>query len=161
VKCRKCAVNNIFVRISEHARETTVTRHVKEAQSIYNGPASPIIMKNTVGEFDSILSPLEQDVLTVIWPDKKLRVRQIYDKLKSKRKLALSSVAVILDRLHERSVVGRKMETGRGGVRYIYYPKSDKRNFEKSVVEDAVNKLIKHFGSTAVSYFNERFARRR
>jgi predicted transcriptional regulator len=104
---------------------------------------------------------LERDILHVIWPDKKLRVRQIYEKLKDKRKLALSSVAVLLDRLHERGIVARDQETGRGGVRYIYYPTSDKKNFEKSIVEGAVNKLIENFGSTAVSYFNERFARRK
>ncbi len=118
-------------------------------------------MKNTVTEFNSILSPLERDILKVIWPNKKMRVRAIYDKLKSRRKLALSSVAVLLDRLHERSVVGRQIENGRGGIRYIYYPKSDRKAFEKSIVETAVNKLIKHFGSTAVSYFDERFARRK
>jgi predicted transcriptional regulator len=118
-------------------------------------------MKSTVTAFDSMLSPLEQDILKVIWPDKKMRVRAVYEKLKGRRKLALSSVAVLLDRLHERGIVGRKIENGRGGMRYVYYPKADRRQFEKSVVETAVNKLIEHFGSTAVSYFNERFARRR
>lgn len=104
-----------------------------------------------------MLSPLEQDILKVIWPDRKMRVRAIYEKLKGRRKLALSSVAVLLDRLHERGIVKRNMETGRGGVRYIYFPTSDQRQFEKSVVETAVDKLIEKFGSTAVSYFNERF----
>lgn len=118
-------------------------------------------MKSTVTEFDAILSPLEQDILKVIWPRRRMRVRQIYEKLRSRRKLALSSVAVLLDRLHERGIVRRQVEKGRGGVRYIYYPSSDRKQFEKSIVEQAVNKLIKNFGSTAVSYFNERFARRR
>jgi len=118
-------------------------------------------MKSTVTAFDAMLSPLEQDILKVIWPDRKLRVRQIYDKLKGQRKLALSSVAVLLDRLHDRGVVKRNVETGRGGVRYIYYPTHDRDHFEKSIVETAVNKLIEKFGSTAVSYFNERFSRRK
>lgn len=118
-------------------------------------------MKNTVTAFDAMLSPLEQDILKVIWPNKKMRVRMIYEKLKNKRKLALSSVAVLLDRLHERGIVNREMETGRGGVRYIYHPTANRKEFEKSIVETAVNKLIEKFGSTAVSYFNERFSRKR
>lgn len=118
-------------------------------------------MKSTVTEFGALLSPLEQEILNVLWPDKKMRVRSIYEQLKGRRKLALSSVAVLLDRLHSRGIVARDIETARGGVRYVYYPKTDKRQFEKSVVETAVNKLIEHFGSTAVSYFNERFARRK
>ncbi len=110
-----------------------------------------------INNFNDILSPLEKDILKTIWPDKSLRVRQIYEKLKSKRKLALSSVAVLLDRLHEKGIVNRKIETARGGVRYIYFPKEDKKNFEKSIVERTVNKLIENYGSTAVAYFNERF----
>jgi len=113
-----------------------------------------------IEKFDEILSPLENDILKTLWPDKSLRVRQIYDKLKLKRKLALSSVAVLLDRLHEKSIVERKIETARGGVRYIYSPKKDKKNFEKSIVEKTVNKLIQNYGNTAVAYFNERFSKR-
>jgi len=110
-----------------------------------------------IEKFDEILSPLESDILKTIWPDKSLKVRQIYEKLKIKRKLALSSVAVLLDRLHEKGIVSRKIETGRGGIRYVYSPKKDKISFEKSIVEKTVNKLIQNYGSNAVAYFNERF----
>ncbi len=116
-------------------------------------------MKSHLGNFDELLSPLERDILKTIWPDKKLRVRQIYEKLKGKRKLALSSVAVLLDRLHSKGIVGRSIETGRGGTRYVYHPQQDKPSFEKRIVEGAVNKLIKHFGPVAVSYFQERFSK--
>jgi len=50
----------------------------------------------------SVLSPLEADVLKILWPDKSMKVKQIYDQLKPNRKVALSSVAVILDRLHDK-----------------------------------------------------------
>lgn len=117
-------------------------------------------MKEKVTDFSSLLSPLEADVLKVLWPNKSMRVRDIHTKLRPKRKVALSSVAVILDRLHSKGVVARKVETGRGGVRYIYYPKQNRSAFEKSVVENTVNKLIETFGANAVSYFNERFKKR-
>jgi predicted transcriptional regulator len=113
-----------------------------------------------VNHYESILSPLEADVLKILWPGRKMKVREIYTLLKTRKKVALSSVAVILDRLYEKGVVDRTMETGRGGIRYIYFPKKDKRQFEQSVIETAVNGLIEKFGPTAVSYFNERFARR-
>lgn len=111
-------------------------------------------------KFDSVLSPLESDVLKVIWPDKEMKVREIYKILKPKRKVALSSIAVILDRLFEKKVVDRKIETGRGGIRYLYFPKQNKQQFETSVIDSAVNSLIEKFGHTAVSYFNERFSKR-
>jgi len=109
-------------------------------------------------DFGDILSPLENDVLRLLWPDRHLKVRGIYQQLKRKRKLALCSVAVILDRLHDKGLVKRDIEKARGGFCYIYYPVKDKDTFEKSVVEKTVDSLIQRFGPTAVSYFNERFA---
>ncbi|MBI4439958.1 BlaI/MecI/CopY family transcriptional regulator [Candidatus Woesearchaeota archaeon] len=111
-------------------------------------------MDNSLGK---ILSPLESDVLSVIWPSKKMKVREVYSVLKPKRKVALSSVAVILDRLYEKSIVDREIQTCRGGLRYLYFPKKDRKEFEKSVVESTVNALIERFGKTAINYFNERF----
>ena len=109
--------------------------------------------------FNSVLSPLENDVLIVLWPNKALRVREIYQKLKKGRKVALTSVAVILDRLFEKGVVDRRIEAAKGGLRYVYFPKKDKKQFETSVVEETVNRLISKFGDVAVSYFNERFVK--
>ena len=114
-------------------------------------------LKSATG-FD-VLSPLEGDVLNVLWPNKEFRVRDIYQVLRRGRKVALTSVAVILDRLFEKGVVDRKIESARGGLRYMYFPKKDKKQFEKSVVEETVNKLISKFGEVAVSYFNERFVK--
>ncbi|MBI2135882.1 BlaI/MecI/CopY family transcriptional regulator [Candidatus Woesearchaeota archaeon] len=118
-------------------------------------------VKVLTNDYETILSPLENDVLNILWPDKSLRVREIYEKLKGKRKVALTSVAVILDRLHERSIVERKIETARGGLRYLYTPKQTKQEFDAQIIDTAVNKLINQFGNTAVSYFNERFSKRK
>ena len=111
-------------------------------------------------KLDSLLSPLEQDVLSILWNNKKMRVREIYSVVRRKRKVAISSVAVILDRLHENKIVSRDIERARGGVRYIYYSTGDRQTFEKNALEAAVNKLMGQFGSSAVSYFNERFGKR-
>ncbi len=110
------------------------------------------------GDFD-VLSPLEGDVLNVLWPDRQMRVREIYRLLRKERKVALTSIAVILDRLFGKGIVDRKIEPARGGLRYLYFPKKDRKQFEKSVVEETVNKLIGKFGDVAVAYFNERFVR--
>ncbi|MBI4438324.1 BlaI/MecI/CopY family transcriptional regulator [Candidatus Woesearchaeota archaeon] len=112
-------------------------------------------------DFESLLSPLESAVLSVLWPDRKMKVRKIYEQLKPEMSVALSSIAVILDRLHQKGIVGRDIETGRGGVRYIYFPLKDRKQFEKSIIETTVNSLIERFGNAAVGYFNERFSEER
>lgn len=116
-------------------------------------------MKQQIADFDALLSPLEKNVLKVLWPDKKLRVKEILQKMNGK-KPALSSVAVICDRLHDKGLLKRVIEKSeKDCVRYVYYPSRDKIDFEKSIIETTVNKLIDAFGQNAVSYFNERFKR--
>lgn len=105
------------------------------------------------------LSPLEDGVLEILWPERKMKVREIFDILKKKRKVALTSVAVILDRLHKKGLVDRTVAQGRGGPRYTYFPTKNKEEFEQSIIASTVDALISQFGSTAVTYFNERFKR--
>ncbi len=112
-------------------------------------------------EILSMLSPLEADVINLFSSNEEIRVKDIYDKLKKKRKVAISSVPVILDRLHSKGLVERRTETCRGGVRYVYSLKKNKAQFEKSMIEASVNKLLERFGQSALSYFNERFSEKR
>ena len=110
---------------------------------------------------ECLLSPLEADVLSILWTRKQIRVREIYNKLKGKRKVALTSVAVILDRLYKKKFVARSVQVGRGGHHYIYSSKVSKDDFEHSVLHETVNKLIENFGDVAVTYFNERFVKKK
>jgi len=110
---------------------------------------------------ECLLSPLEADILKILWTEKHARVRDVYDKLKGRRKVALTSVAVILDRLHKKKFVTRSVQVGLGGYHYIYLPKISKNDFEHSIVNETVNKLIENFGDVAVNYFNERFVKKK
>lgn len=105
------------------------------------------------------LSPLEAEVLQRLWEQEKMYVRDIYNCLKKERKVALTSIAVILDRLHKKGLVEREVEASRGGFRYLYSAAKDQKEFERTLVENTVNTLISRFGKTALSYFNERFSR--
>lgn len=108
----------------------------------------------------SVLSPLEYDVLRVLWKTKNARVRKVHKSLKD-RKVALTSVAVTLDRLHQKGVVSRTVEKGRGGGHYIYSARTSKEEFEASVIDSAVNRIISNFGPVAVNYFHKRFSGRK
>ncbi len=125
----------------------------------------------------TLFSPLEASVLEVLWQPEKgdnastsstngadagkqvkgMRVREIHEALAAKKKVALTSVAVILDRLYAKGIVARKVEYGKGGPHYLYFPKTSKNELEYSVLDNAVKNLIKVFGPIAVNYFNEKF----
>jgi len=103
----------------------------------------------------AILSPLESEVLDVLCDCHEATVRKVHKKLR--KKCALTSVAVMLDRLYDKKLVTRRAVFGRGGQHYVYSVKASKRELEYSVLDNAVNQLMKIFGRTAASYFNERF----
>ncbi len=107
----------------------------------------------------SFLSPLETDTLVILWKLEKARTREVHKLLKRRRKVALTSVAVTLDRLHQKDLVIRKVENGRGGSHYIYSPRFSKQEFEESIVDHTVNKLINNFGQVAANYFYKRFSK--
>jgi predicted transcriptional regulator len=114
-------------------------------------------MKITNDISQPILGPLEKEILELLWKKKKARVKEIHEILKDKRKVAHTSIAVMLDRLHEKKIVSREVENCRGGFRYIYFPTSEKKEYNNAILSHAVDKLIDKFGKSAVSYFNERF----
>ncbi len=108
---------------------------------------------------EALLSPLESDILRVLWlAGDDMLVRDVHGKLRKSKNVAITSVAVMLDRLYKRGIVSRQTRTGRGGTHYLYSARADKREFERSVVESVVNSLISNFGPSAVSYFGERFS---
>ena len=106
---------------------------------------------------ETVLSALESDIMNLLWKKGSLRVRDMHEILGKKHDVALTTIAVTMDRLYQRKIVGREIETGRGGLHYLYHSSKTKKEFEKSIVDQAVNKLIEVFGTTAVSYFDERF----
>ncbi len=107
--------------------------------------------------FDSFLGPLEGEILDVLCTSQSpMRVREVHLKLRSKA--AVTSVAVLLDRLFDKGLVTRRALTGRGGTYYLYSPAGSKNELEKKVLATVADRLVAMFGATAVSYFNERFS---
>lgn len=105
-------------------------------------------------EVRQTMSPLERKVMDGLG-NRETSVRQIYGQMKGH--VPLTSIAVTFDRLYKMGLVARRVERGRGGLRYIYTRKQSTEDFERSIVESSVNKLLENFGSTAMSYFEKRF----
>lgn len=115
----------------------------------------------TSGIVNPGLGPLEGDILSTLWKKGSSHSKELYILLKKKRKVAHTSVAVMLDRLHEKKLVVREIQSCRGGYRYIYTPASSPEDFRNAALQNAVDTLIDRFGNTAVAYFNERFGKRK
>ncbi|MEM1558034.1 MAG: BlaI/MecI/CopY family transcriptional regulator [Thermoproteota archaeon] len=108
-------------------------------------------------ELQAFLGPLEANVIEIIWnSNKPLTVREVYEKLKRKRKIAYTTIMTTMDRLYYKGLLDRRTERGRGGVFYVYWPKFEKNSFKKTAVHEVLNSLIENFGEIVASYFIER-----
>ncbi|MBS3079984.1 BlaI/MecI/CopY family transcriptional regulator [Candidatus Pacearchaeota archaeon] len=101
------------------------------------------------------LSPLESFIIKSLKPNKKYSSQTVYNLVNKNKKVSRSSIPVILDRLYKKGILTRETETARGGIRFIYRLQLNIEKFERSVVENTVNSLIKRFGEKAIVYFNE------
>ena len=103
------------------------------------------------------LSPLENDIVTIMQAQKQYGAAEMYTLISKKKKVAPSSVSVILDRLYKKGLVSRETETARGGIRFRYRLEANKERYERTMVENTVNLFVKKFGAKALAYFNESF----
>jgi predicted transcriptional regulator len=102
---------------------------------------------------EAFLGPLESNIMEAIWGSKKtpITVREIYAALNKTKKIAYTTVMSTMDRLFEKDLLDRKIEKGRGGLYYVYWPKLEKQNFQKSAVREVLASLIGNFGEVVTS----------
>jgi len=102
---------------------------------------------------EAFLGPLESNIMEAIWGSKKtpITVREIYAALNKTKKIAYTTVMSTMDRLFEKDLLDRKIEKGRGGLYYVYWPKLEKQNFQKSAVREVLASLIGNFGEAVTS----------
>jgi predicted transcriptional regulator len=96
------------------------------------------------------LSLLENDVMNVVWRLEKCSVRDILPNLANKN-YAYTTIATILNRLHKKGLVSKKLEKSS----YVYSARVTKESYTKNVAQSFLKKFIGSFGNVAVSSFAE------
>lgn len=120
------------------------------------GDYTPSEYKIDGEHLESILGPLEAEVLnTVLEKKTPVRVRQVYEELKKKRKIAYTTVMTTMSTLFEKGLLDRRIEKGRGGLLYVYWSRMSKTEIERSVVSQVIDSLMKNFGDSVTSYLME------
>ncbi len=103
----------------------------------------------------TIVSGLEEDLLNFLWKNGPSTVRVIYESIGRQRGLALTTMAVTLDRMYSKGLTKRELSKGRGGLKYIYSAGASREEIGKSLARTIVKRLSSTFGSSFVSYFNK------
>jgi len=98
-----------------------------------------------------VLGDLEADIMESLWKLQLGNVKEIHEVLSQKRRIAVTTVATVLDRLYEKGLVERELKKGKG-LRYEYKPAITKKQFETTVVRSIFEGLFETFGDSAISY---------
>ena len=99
-------------------------------------------MKPSLGE-------LEQQIMDIVWECKNCSARDVLTRLERDKKLAYTTVATILQRLHDKGLLTRK-ESSSG---HIYSPKVSKEKYTKNVAQSFLKNFINSFGDIGIASF--------
>lgn len=97
------------------------------------------------------LSPLEQEVMNVVWELKECSIRDVVEKFSQEKKLAYTTVATLLQRLFEKGLVNRISQ----GTVLSYTPKVSKEMYGKKIAKSFIQTFMSSFGETAIVSFAE------
>lgn len=96
------------------------------------------------------MSPLEREVMDVVWELKECSTRDVVNKF-LKRKLAYTTIATLLQRLFEKGFVNK---VGHGIV-LSYTPNVSKEVYGKKIAKSFIQTFTSSFGETAIVSFAE------
>jgi len=111
-------------------------------------------------QLETILGPLESKVMKAIWSLDKdhLSVREVYNQLKEEGEIAYTTVMSTMNNLFDKGLLERRIEKGRGGLFYVYWPRFGREKLEQSTVKQVIDSLIQNFGNSVISYLTEEAA---
>jgi len=103
-----------------------------------------------------MLGSLESEVLVALRGLGEAPARDVRKALDDRGvRVAYTTVATILTRLHAKHLVTRRRETCRGGERYVYRP----ANVEHKYLMNVLRGVVDMFGPSGVVHLNEEIAK--
>jgi predicted transcriptional regulator len=104
------------------------------------------------------LGDLEATVLRQLWEaESPLSVREFQGKISKSHRVAVTTIATILDRLHSKGIVARELIRA-GGPHYIYSARLTEDEFRQCVVDNVMGTLLRGFNDVTVAYLSEKMA---
>lgn len=107
----------------------------------------------------TVLSPLESEVMEVMWREKRATTRTIYTRLKGRHSVNRSTVNVVMSSLCKRGLLSSRVGKGRGGLKYIYKVRFSRARFEREVVGKVLGSLLTSFERTTRKQMKEKVKR--
>jgi predicted transcriptional regulator len=96
-----------------------------------------------------ILGDLETDIMEVMWATRKATVRQVHQRLKTRREIAYTTVMTVMGRLADKGLLAKR----RDGNAFVYRATVSLEMFTQSTIKRIINELLSDFATPAISQF--------
>lgn len=110
-------------------------------------PAQPRWMRSTKGAPFTGIGSLEADILAVVWQQEKTTVREVYETLRERRKIAYTTVMTVMNNLVKKQLLTQD----KSGTAYVYTPAIPGREVAQTVLDSVVDRLLRGEYNVAVS----------
>ena len=97
---------------------------------------------------ETLLGPLEQDVMEAVWQLGESTVRDVHNLLASSRSIAYTTVMTTMTRLASKGLLTRDTE----GLAHRYRPAVSREHYARSTVEGVMGWLLDRFPEPAAAY---------
>lgn len=94
---------------------------------------------------------LEAEIMAVVWDlNKEVTVREVYETLRKKKKIAYTTIMTVMNNLAEKGL----LEQDKTATAYIYKPTKSKIEVARSLVATVVDKILQGSVDPLASYFS-------
>lgn len=97
------------------------------------------------------ISKLEHQTMNVVWDLKQCTIKEVHEIMTHKKKVAYTTIATILLRLHKKGLVIRKMDR----TIYYYSPKITKEKYSNNLISSFFKNTVDSLGDVAIPSFAE------
>ena len=101
-----------------------------------------------------VLGDLESEIMEILWEKNYHTVREVYEELRLKKKIAYTTVMTIMGRLAEKGL----LKIDKEGTAYRYTPALSRKEFEKETVKKVLDSVIDFNNEGVVNYFMDKIA---
>lgn len=101
---------------------------------------------------NSHLGDLEADIMNVVWRREAATVRDVFGTLKTKRRLAYTTVMTVMNRLVDKGLLKRHEQ----GACFCYQPTRARQAYMAQASRRVIDDLLTSYGSVAVAQFLDR-----
>ncbi len=110
-------------------------------------PLQPKWLRSTKGAPFTGIGSLEADILAVVWELETTTVRQVYETLRERRKIAYTTVMTVMNNLVKKHLLTQDKTR----IAYVYTPAIPGREVVDTVLHSVVDRLLRGQYNVAVS----------